>query len=294
MSLVAGLIDQLAIGLYVLLGVIFVWYVQKWSNARFDLRSTAFELERDYARTQIANAATVIVLVVQMAVVVLGVQRVVVPQVREDNTVREAALAAVAAPVLEDGDFVTPTRPAPQNVAPVDPVDPAELGGSVNQDIIATPTNTPTLVGTIEPNAPEVRGCETDNANIEIPANGMRVFEVVPVVGTAFVDNFTEYRIEIRGEDITDFRVVSSHTIPVRERSALAQFDPFPYENGTYQLQVMVFDTTTQLRASCQVTIYITDRPSTSTPVPTVQPGAQPAFATEIPAPTEAGDPLAP
>jgi len=218
----------------------------------------------------------------------------VVPQVREDDAqIAAAAAAAAVNVVIEDGDFVTPTRPAPQNVVPVDPVDPASLGGAPNQDIIATPTNTPTLVGTIEPNAPEVSGCDSENALLQIPANGMRVFETIPIVGTAFIDDFSQYTIEIRGGNIAEFSPVSRHTIPVRERGALSQFDPAPYENDTYQLRVMVFDSATVLQASCQVTIYVTDRPATSTPVPTVAPGAPPAFATEPPAEPE-GDPLAP
>jgi len=294
MSFIAGLIDQTALGIYLILGVVFVWYIQKWGNARFDLHSTTFELERDYARTQIANALTVIIVVIEIGLVVLGVQQIVVPQVREDDALVAAAEAAAAVNVVvEDGDFVTPTPRAPQNVAPVDPVDPASLGGAPNQDIIATPTNTPTLVGTIEPNAPEVRGCESDEAQLQIPANGMRVFDTIPVVGTAFIDDFSEYKIELRGEDIADFSPLSTHIIPVRENGALSQFVPAPYENGTYQLRLMVFDSASVLQASCQVTIYITDRPATATPVPTLAPGAPPAFATEPPAAPE-GDPLAP
>ena len=292
MSTFAGLIDQIAIGLYVILGVVFVWNLQKWSNARYDMQSTTFELERSFARGQGASAAMAIILVIELALIVAGMQRVVVPQAREDDAVREAALAAVNQ-VVVDGDFITPTRPAPQNVPPVDPVDPDTLGGAPQGDIIATPTNTPTLVGTIEPNAPEVVGCNNDQAFLQIPANGMRVFEAIPVVGLASIPDFSKYTIEIAGPGIPQFAVIDTGTIPVREQGALSQFVPAPYETGTYQFRLMVFDTSDVLRASCQVTVYISDPPLTSTPIPSALPGALPAFSTEVPTESE-GDPLAP
>ena len=283
MSSIVALIDQVAVGLYVLLAVAAIWNLQKWSSARYEIRATTFELERGYQRELAGQYLAALFLLAEGAGFIFGVQTVVLPQVREDDAMRDAARTLVVDAGVQD-TFATPTFAVPDaNPQIVDPVDPSSLGGAPVQDVVATPTNTPTLVGTIEPNAPSVIGCETPNAQLEVPANGMRVFEQIPVEGTAHIDNFSSYRIEIRGPGIPNFAVVDEGIIPVDERGALSQFNPAFYERGTYQFRLMVFDTTTALRASCQVTIYITDPPRTPTPIPTVQPGAPPVFSTQPP-----------
>jgi hypothetical protein len=280
MRQIVSLLDQVAFGLYVILAVAGIWLLQKWSGARYAARATMFELERNHARNQIGNYTASIILVLEAGLFVFGIQRVVLPQMREDDAVRQSVQALLQQQTMDD-DFVTPTFSVPEaNPQIVDPVDPAQLGGAPEQGIVATAAPTATLVGTIEPNAPDVIGCNTPNAFLQIPANGMRIFQQTPVVGTAFVDNFSSYKIEIKGPGIPDFAVLDEATIPVLEQGALSQFNPAPYERGTYQFRLMVFDTTTALKASCQVTIYVTDPPLTSTPIPTVQPGAPPAFAT--------------
>lgn len=268
-------IDQIAIGLYIILAVIAVWYMQKWSAARFLMRSTSFELERSYAREQAGKFAASLILVLETGLFVFGVQAVVLPQMREDDAARAAAQGLIEQAVADQSMPPTPTFAVPDdNPQIVDPVDPSELGGVPVQDVVATPTNTPTLVGTIEPNVPDPIGCDTPNAFLQIPANGMRVFQQTPVIGTAFVDDFSSYKIEIRGPGIPDFAILDQGTQSVREQGALSQFNPAPYQRGTFQFRLMVFDSTTELQASCQVTIYITDPPLTATPIPSLPPGA--------------------
>jgi hypothetical protein len=283
MNTIAAFIDQIAVGVYVLLAVACVWYIQKWSGARFEMRATTFELERGYQRELSGQYLASLVLLAEAAFFILGVQRVVLPQVREDEATRDAARALIVDSSVQD-TFATPTFAVPDaNPQIVDPVDPSSLGGGPVQDVVATPTNTPTLVGTIEPNAPEVIGCNTPNASLEVPANGMRVFEQIPVLGTAYVDNFSSYRIEIRGPGIPSFAVLDEGIIPVEEQGPLSQFNPATFERGAFQFRLVVFDTTTALRASCLVTIYITDPPLTPTPLPSLQPGVPPVFSTQPP-----------
>ncbi len=285
MSVIVGLIDQAAVGLYVLVAVAFVWYLLKWLQARESGRATTFELERDFSSYKSANAATVLVLLIELGLVVAGVQRVVAPQMREDRLVRNNQAQQVALNINADGEFNTPTPAPAQGGAIPDPVDPSVLGGAQVADIASTPTNTPTPVGTIEPNVPAVQGCDTPKAFLQIPANGMRVFQQTPVVGTAFLDDgtFSLYKLEIRGVDIAEFSPIDTVTIPQQELGALTQFNPASLTRGTYQFRLMVFDQTDTLRASCQVTISVTDPPLTATPIPTSQPGAPPAFSTAQP-----------
>jgi len=263
MTSLVFLVEQLATGLYILLavGVIFSW--RSWRRARFDYRATSFELERDLARFHQGNAVTAIILLLEIAVIVLGIQWVVAPTVRELFDI-----APQVDEVVTDGVFSTPT-PAPLDGGVVfdssgivlRATDPA-------QQVLATPTLTPTLVGTILPNAPPTIGCEPDRATLQIPANGMQVFEPIPIVGTAYTDDFSFYRIELKGPGTFDnFAVVQEHIVPVFTTAELGQFVPAPYIRGEYEFRITVFDITTTLRASCLVNITITDPVPTPTPL---------------------------
>ena len=139
--------------------------------------------------------------------------------------------------------------------------------------IVLTPTLTPTPVGTIVPNAPPISGCNDDRAFLRVPANGMRVFQPIAIIGTAYTNEFTSAKIELAGPSTNgQFVVVDSINSPVRDISEFSQFQPGPYEPGAYLFRLMVFDLSDQLVASCRVTIYIDEPPFT--PVPTATPGA--------------------
>ena len=75
-------VEQTAIALYILIGVgiLIAWYRLVRSRAAY--RGTYWELERDIARYQRANALTALILFIELALVVLGVQRVVAPTLR--------------------------------------------------------------------------------------------------------------------------------------------------------------------------------------------------------------------
>lgn len=259
------LIERTAIGLYILLGVGIIWHVRQWLLARFAYRATSFELERDLARYQRNNAFTAAILLLEASLIVAGIQQVVAPTMRDDLLVRGNVVEENTA---DDGVFVTPTRVAPSGELPQS-VDPSGIDLDPNDNaalVFATPTLTPTPVGTILPNAPATIGCNTPNATLQIPANGMRVFQPIPVTGTAFGENFSKYRIEIARAG-GQFAVHDTQILPVNELATLSQFNPVNYEPGTYWFQLMVFDATDTLTASCRVTIYISDPIPTPTPI---------------------------
>jgi hypothetical protein len=258
------LIEQISIGLYILIGVGIFWFWRRWVEARRAYRSSTFELERDLARYQRANATMVLVLLAELALVVVGVQQVVAPTIREDMELQ--GIAAVSEIPLGDGEFVTPTRAAPSGQIPVD-ASGVDLGGQQEQAIFVTPTLTPTPVGTIEP-APDAIGCQDSRAELQIPANGMRVFQPIRVVGTAHIDDFSSYKLEINGPGtMNQYGVLYNGTSPLLEPGTLTQFNPAPYEPGTYVFRLAVFDSTATMRASCQVTIYISEPIPTATPL---------------------------
>lgn len=260
------LIEQVATGLYILIGAALIIAVRSLLQSQSAYRGTFFELEKDIARSRRANALTALVLLVELALIVVGVQRVVAPTLRE--TMRDQPQRQLA--LVSDGQFRTPVPPTfsaqvidPSNVQLGD-IDPAA-------QIQPTPTLTPTPVGTIVPNAPSAQ-CTSEKAQLQIPANGMIVFEPIPVVGVATTENFAFYRFELKGESTSgNFATIGvDGTQPVNALGVLGQFVPSFYVPGEYQFRVSVFDTTSAQVASCTVTIYISEPIPTPTPLGTV------------------------
>ena len=265
MTAVVFFIEQTAIGLYILIGLGIVVTLRRWGRARRDFRATHFELEREIFRYKIANALTLIILLIEAALVVLGVQQVVAPTVRQ----AEAANGGLdqSAEALTDGIAVSPTPPEVNfGVSPID-ASGVQIGEQEIVQVVATPTLTPTPVGTILPNPPDVSGCDKPNATLQVPANGMVVFEPVNVLGTAYTDNFAFYRFELNGpQTFGSFATIRDYDQPVSNLGELGQFVPSFYQPGDYQFRLTVFDITNTLKAACTINIRI------SLPIPTPTP----------------------
>lgn len=259
------LLDWVAEPLYILLAVIIVWYFYRVLQARSEIIATYFELERDLARRRQANAITTIIIAVEIAILLFGVQVRAVPFLETERDLDSIAIARLD--TIDDVVHASDTPSAlTNNVLNVEVGTP--LGD--NPDIIVlTPTPTPTPVGTIVPNAPPSEGCETSQAFLEVPANGQRVLSPIVVRGTAFADNFVEAKIELSGPSTNgQFIVIGNVNSPVSELGDFSQFLPAPYEEGLYQFRLMVFDISANLVASCLVNIYISDPPAAATPTP--------------------------
>lgn len=259
------LVENIAFALYAFIVVGFLWWGYNWRRAYMDFRETYFELERSLARYRIYNALTAMILLIEVALVVHAIQTVVAPTIREQE---EALGNLVVAPV--DLPFTTPTPFARGDAAiddsavraRIDATDPALA-------IQITPTLTPTPVGTIIPNPPAIVGCDTNNAMLQIPANGMVVFQPIQVVGIADIPNFTFYRFELRGQStFGEFATLAEYTQPVTELSTLGQFVPSFYEPGEYQFRLNVFDINGEVKATCMVNILISEPIPTPTPLP--------------------------
>lgn len=259
------LLDWIATPMYILLGVMIIWFFYRLLQARGEMSATYFELERDLAGRRQSNAITFMILAVQFCVLLFGVQVRAVPFLEAERDLDDMNIVSVGA--TQDIAFDTDT-PAPLGEGGLNIQVGTPLGD--NPDIIVlTPTPTPTPVGTIVPGAPPVQGCQDDRALLEVPANGQRVFQPLIVRGIASADNFTEASIEISGPQTNgQFVVVNRVNSPVREMSDFSQFLPAPYEPGAYQFRLMVFDITDSVIAACQVTIYISDPPTIGTPTP--------------------------
>lgn len=267
MTSVVFLVDQLAIGLYIVIavGILWSWYI--WGVAQREFREAYFELPRGIASYRRANAITSIILLIEAGLIVLGIQRVVVPTLQQQQEQLDNLIQSQVA----DGVFVTPTAQV-RGEAAIDDSDVLERINATDpeQAIEITPTLTPTPVGTIIPNPPEQVGCDTENARLQVPVNGMIVFEPIDVIGQAFVEDFAFYRFELRGESTFDqFAFLAEYPQPATDITALGQFVPSFYDPGEYQFRLNVFDITGNVKATCMVNILISDPIPTPTPLVT-------------------------
>ena len=261
MNAFVALIDQVAVGIYFLIAAGILLALRRvfvWGD---EYRSSHFELERYLSRYRQVNAVTAILLLLEVAVIVAGIQVVVVPALRRDRELQDI----VAAVQVEDGIFETPVPATPAARLGIDPVA-LPRADDFSGQLQPTPTLSPTPVGTILP-ADAAEGCDTPQARLQIPANGMRVFQPIAVVGTAFTEQFAHFKIEIKGPGtFGNFQVLKDQSTEVRERSEFSQFVPAGYEPGEYEFRLMVFDVTNTLRAACKVHIYISEPLPTPTP----------------------------
>ena len=187
-----SLIGQVAVGVYFLIGAACALVLWRWLRSHRALRSSSYQLERELARHRRANSFTILVLLLELALVLVGIELVVLPEMQKG---RATQLEVV------DGIFVTPV-PAPTlanlpfegSIAEVD-LTPA----SIQNQIFATPVPTPTAVGTILPGAPPGSGCDSPEAMLQIPANGQLISGPLMVYGSAYSEDFSQYALELKG-----------------------------------------------------------------------------------------------
>lgn len=263
MTTIVFFIEQIAVGLYILIGLGIFWMLRRWSQAGYNLRSTQFELERDMYRYKRANAVTGLILLIQVGLIVVGIQEVVAP------TIRANAVGNTDNTVPIEPKFETPVAPDVNfGQSPIDSSG-VVLGDDPNANKIqSTDVPTPTPVGTILPNPPPAQGCDSPQAQLQIPGNGQLIFNPTRIIGTAFADNFSAYRFELNGPSTKgEFAVLGEYNVPVKEIGDLGQFVPSFYDPGVYQFRLTVFDITNALKAACMVNITISLPIATPTPI---------------------------
>ncbi len=263
MTTIVFFIEQIAVGLYILIGLGIFWMLRRWSQAGYNLRSTQFELERDMYRYKRANAVTGLILLIQVGLIVVGIQEVVAP------TIRANAVGNTDNTVPIEPKFETPVAPDVNfGQSPIDSSG-VVLGDDPNANKIqSTDVPTPTPVGTILPNPPPAQGCDSPQAQLQIPGNGQLIFNPTRIIGTAFTDNFSAYRFELNGPSTKgEFAVLGEYNVPVKEIGDLGQFVPSFYDPGVYQFRLTVFDITNALKAACMVNITISLPIATPTPI---------------------------
>jgi len=217
------------IWIYVILGVLALWQVRKFALAWEELRGAFFGLEREAAQLRVNSAATMVVILIMMAVAEFTVVTFVVPTVPGANLLPTATLDLLATP--------TTTLPAP------------------TQNPNETPGITPTPA-----EVPAAEGCVAGQVNLTSPLNGNRVSGSITVKGSADIPDFGFYTLQIAhpGDAIWLPILVGQQAI---KNDALGTWETSTLTPGEYMLKLVVTDNVGTVLTPCTVQVTVESLP---------------------------------
>ncbi len=210
-------------------------YARKFFLAWHELRGAAFGLERNNAQGRLNQSASMMVLLLTIAIAVFILVSFIAPSFPG------------ALPLL------TPTL----NVMTTST---AALETQV-QATQGTPDLTPDT-----PPTETANGCIPGIVEISSPITGTEVKDRVPVVGTVDIENFGFYKLESRRSDETTWVILLAGNQPVKN-GELGIWDTRRLIPGEYQLSVVPVDNAATTLSRCLITIRVAS-PSPETPEP--------------------------
>lgn len=265
MTQLVYLIEQIAPAIYLFCAAGVLFWLGRFFAAQAALRAAEFELERELEEQRRARALTWTIGLIELGLAALAIATVVAPTLRADLL---SAGLPIAPETGAEQRFATSTPGGDGNEAEgvfLTVTAQALSGGGAFLQLTAVASPTP--VGTIIAGYPTPVGCNSEQASLEVPANGMRVFDTLTVIGTANIPDFAFYTLEISGPSTGgEFGVLDNKTAPMPQKGVLGQFAVAAFQPGDYRFRLAVFDSLSEMRASCTVWIVISPRPPTNTP----------------------------
>lgn len=221
-----GFARALEVWIYLLLALGGLIYVRKFILAWQELRGAAFGLERESAQSRLNQSASILVLLLTMAVTEFVLVSFVAPTIPGALPFPTATLDMLATPSI-----TLPVSPQGNNAAQA--------------------TGVPIFQG-----VPPLSGCLPGQIEISIPKNGDEVSGVVSLIGTADIPNFGFYKFEIRRPDETVWLTIQAGNQP-RQNDKLADWDTSRLSPGEYQLALVVVDNQAKASQPCIIQVRV-------------------------------------
>lgn len=242
MSIIITLLKSYAIWIYTLFALIAVFALRSALKARAEIRQSIFSLEKEFARNRAYRAAAAIVLMVLLAAALFAATHYAKP---EPPPIVEATPTATR--LLR----ATPTL-APEEITP-SPTPTSTRARPTRQPVPTTPPVTPT------PTVPPPPVCPTSGVVLSSPSNGAQLTGVTQVLGTADIEAFWYYKIEIGiGQNPSDWTVIGElHYGPVRD-GLLGTVDAGAFPPEEYTLRLVVVNNSGNFPEPCAVRLTFT------------------------------------
>jgi hypothetical protein len=233
--------------IYLVLGLILVFFLRRALLARREGARSIFKLEQEQARTRYSRSVTIcaIILLLMAGVFIISNPMLPAPSSTPEPTPTETSGPLVASTLTPTPPpaTITPTATATRQ-RPTRPPQPTETPGA---EATATPVVRPA-------------SCPNPNARITSPGLNQALQGNVPVRGSANIPGFQYYKVEVGpGSNPRDHEwtvVGSLHESPV-SGGVLETFNSGAYAAGTYTLRLVVVDQTGNYPEPCRVTVTV-------------------------------------
>jgi hypothetical protein len=206
--------------IYILLGILVVWQLRKFSVAWDALRSAAFGLEQESARARLNWAAMMLLLLLILVVVEFGVVSFIVPAVPE------------ASPLL------TPT---------LDVLGSPDIEADVPQVEVTSPVSDFQVIES---------GCVSGFIDIISPQANETVIDVVEITGSANIPNFGFYKFEMASVDDPTWLTIQAGDVLVVD-GLLGYWDTSRLSGGDYLLRLVVTDNQAVASPPCTIQLRV-------------------------------------
>ena len=217
--------------IYLLLGLGGLFYIRKFALAWQELRGAGFGLERESAQRRLNQSASVLVLLLTMAVTEFVLVSFIAPAVPGATPLLTPTLDLLA----------TPTTTLPALTAEA-------VGVPATLEPGATPAQ-PISQGT---------GCVPGQIEITSPQNGQEISSIVPITGTADIPNFGFYQFKMKLPTDPEnlWATIQAGNAPVNG-SQLGFWDTRRLLPGDYQLALVVVDNEANVSEPCVIQVRV-------------------------------------
>ncbi len=226
--------------LYIIFGLIALFFLRLMWLARRDRTRSIFTLERENATVRMTRAFSGFIIVVGLMLGVyylsLTIPTIVPPP---PDTPTPTPIVAL------------PPTPTPPPLLPTPTQTPTSPPPTVPTIVIeTTPTPTPALSQGLAP------GCPNPGVNITQPGDGAQVDGIVQVRGAASIDNFDYYKFEFRISATDDWVFINRFDNSVPE-GVLGSWNSDTVPPGNYEFRLVVVDTTGNFPEPCVVRLNV-------------------------------------
>jgi hypothetical protein len=234
MNEILRLLNTFEVWIYILLGLVGIYYLQKFIRALNEWHGTIFGLERDNAQRRLNEAVTVLILSLLIAAGEFFVTTFVIPTV--------PGLQVLSTPTLDVLTTPTTTLAAvPATLAP---------GGTVSPGL-ETATVTPTLNSGQSSN-----GCIAGKLEFTAPVNGQEISGVVALKGKLVVENFGFYKYEYSKPGSNTWVTIAAGN-EIKADGSLGFWDVSLLPIGDYLLHIIVYDNKGQQLPACAISVKV-------------------------------------
>ncbi|GAB4578331.1 MAG: hypothetical protein Fur0022_10660 [Anaerolineales bacterium] len=213
--------------IYVILGVGALLNLRLFMVAWNELRSTIYGLEREQAQARLNQAAGTLTLLIILAIAEFVVVSFVIPFRPQANPLLTPTIDLLATPTI--------------TLAPAE-------NGEMDEDATPTPVPTPDLRQGV---------CLAGELEITSPQPGERVSGEISVVGSANVENFGFYKLEIAQIQSINWRTIQAGRTLVENGLLIETWDTATLQAGDYMLRLVVTLSDETLLPDCRVPITI-------------------------------------